>query len=327
MTESAYVRSIGALRSFRLAMSAFDQSASESLEAVNREINDTYSWLADRCDHWRGQAEWWQDQVRSAEDSLSYCRNSGDGETEPDCGYEERELEEAQGRLRQVNENLATAEREMRHLQDVVREYDVYCRRFKNALTEDLPAAQTQLVSIINALDRYVFTPVPLSSAAGQIDDTPLIEPLRKNWKHIKRHASRPKSANPAVEHSWFSSEGVLKRLTAHVISEKSATIGEWARDAKPGDSLVLEYHASDNTQIGTGVYGGGAPIPLYHARVVLQRDTDDWHVDTAYPVHDAFGVWGETRRQLVNAVPSDVSNHSDERLPIDNRGKPRRPR
>lgn len=327
MSESIYVQSIGALRSFRLALFSFDQSARESLDAVSREISKAFSWLADRCDYWRGQVRLCQDKVREAESALSYCRNSGDGDTEPDCSHEERKLEEARARLRHIEGELATAERETQHLRDAVTQYDAFSHRLRHALEEEVPAAQARLVGLVGALDRYVFTPVPHAGVDGRVDDADVGIRLRRNWKHIKKHVGRPKRINPQVDRSWFKDEETLKRVTAHVISEKSATIREWAKDAKSGDTLVLEYHAPDKTQIGAGCYAGGSPMPLCDARVVVGRDAGDWHVDTVYPVHDLFGVWGEATRQLVNAAPNIVADQPGERLPLDQRGKPRDPR
>jgi hypothetical protein len=105
------LKNIQAIIDLKTAINKFSEGIQNALKAANTEINHTFEWLQERISYWQHEIERAQQELSRAQVDLRRCENSGyyddDGYYHrPNCGCEERAVEQARAYLQQCNEAL-----------------------------------------------------------------------------------------------------------------------------------------------------------------------------------------------------------------------------
>lgn len=176
MNRSARVESIDAVEAMRVAMTRFQEDASDALAALDHQINRFLDWLE------HDQLQYWQHQVRRASERMAEARANLErkqvmtvgGETPP-CYDEKQALARAKQRYRFAEEKIALVKRLRRDVEQEVDEVKGRLGSLGDALTTDVPNAAAMLERAVKSLHAYAEMgrdPVAPSTTASSNDDT-----------------------------------------------------------------------------------------------------------------------------------------------------------
>jgi chromosome segregation ATPase len=182
MNEAANVRSLDAIREFRLAVVKFKEQASHALSAVNVEIARTLDWLShDQLKYWKEEVRRREDRVNEAKMDLHRCQLSKNaaGET-PACTDQKVALTKAKKRLAEAEEKIETIRKWCQIIEHEISEYRGPSQQLAGALDAKFPQAINLLDRKLTVLEQYVNTAPPEAAPIVESAAQPLYEQTKK---------------------------------------------------------------------------------------------------------------------------------------------------
>src|SRR5947209_15910259 len=124
MSQGANVRSVDAIRDFKIALINFAEDAKNGLGATEMEIRQVRNWLT------RDQLSYWQSQVKRGQERVSMARtelhrrqlSQSNSDAISDTDQKEA-LRDAQRKLREAEEKVERIKRWVPVLENAVRDY------------------------------------------------------------------------------------------------------------------------------------------------------------------------------------------------------------
>ena len=160
MSHSANVRSLEAIREFKVRAGLFGEEVSQTLAALQQELNRVLDWVEnDRPRFWRQQVQKSYDRVGEARVRLAACRRRKVGDHRPSCIEEQQDLERAKRQLRMAQEKVEIVRRWSEKLRHELEEYKGSTAPLVRCVTGDIPRSAALLDRILDSLDSYVSVP------------------------------------------------------------------------------------------------------------------------------------------------------------------------
>ena len=157
MSRSANVRSVQALKDFKVVMANYAEEARNSLGGVDMELRRMRDWLE------RDQLGYWQSQVKKRSEDLMqakadlYRRQLSQQGSEAVSDADQKEaLREAQKRLRVAEEKVALVKRLIPQLQHAIDEYHSHSQPLGDHLSGGFEKSMATLEKMIQSLESYL---------------------------------------------------------------------------------------------------------------------------------------------------------------------------
>ncbi len=194
MNEAANVRSLDAIRDFRLAVCTFRDQASHALAAVDIEIARTLDWLGhDQLNFWKEEVRRREDRVNEAKMDLHRCQLSKNaaGET-PACTDQKVMLAKAKKRLAEAEEKIETIRKWVLIIEHEISEYRGPSQQLATMIDAKFPQAINMLDRKMRALEAYVAAAPP--ETAPIVGVSASAEPPENQGKEVpqKKTTSSP---------------------------------------------------------------------------------------------------------------------------------------
>jgi hypothetical protein len=180
MNQSANVRSIDAIKDFRVALSTFKEGAAQSLAAVAVEIQRTLDWLGhDQLKYWQNQVRVREDRVNEAKVDLNRCLISTTATGDrPACSDQRLALAKAKARLAEAEEKIEKVRHWCQVIEQDISDYHGPAQQLASMLDHDLPKAMSLIERMINSLEEYVgVAPTLAESSAVATSTAPQADP------------------------------------------------------------------------------------------------------------------------------------------------------
>ncbi len=176
MRSGAHVKSVAALENFRAALGLFGDEVSQTLAALQAEIQAFVDWLEhDQLKFWRAEIRSREERVAEAKADLHRCLSATiDPQRTPSCHVEKKALDLAKKRLQEAEDKLKLVRRWIPLVRQAVMEYRMKTEPLRGAAASDVPAAAARLRSSIERLEEYLRIAPP--SAAGSLTPDRLSE-------------------------------------------------------------------------------------------------------------------------------------------------------
>lgn len=156
MSEFANVRSLDAIRQFRVALQKFVEDAQKALAGIQMEIHRGQDWLEhDRPAYWQAQVRLAFQQVAETRTAYESCRMRTVAGHRPACLEERNAYREAQAYLRYAQEKVEAVRLcalKVRHEAD---EYRGRIGQLERCLEGEIPQTLELLSQIIASLEAY----------------------------------------------------------------------------------------------------------------------------------------------------------------------------
>lgn len=172
MSNSAYIRNVSSLEELRVAIARFCEDSENQLQAVDSKIQSRIGQLKSLESQFQREIESAQDDLRSANRSLSSCEantyEDEDGDTvHPDCDFEKEEVRTCKRRLEHAEHNYNTFKREIRNLEGCIAAYQNPKIKYKTVIRFQREAATGSLKQLINGAEDYLAVSSPVASDAS----------------------------------------------------------------------------------------------------------------------------------------------------------------
>jgi hypothetical protein len=165
MSTQADVRSIDALKQFRVALALFSEDGLAALGAVDMEVKRTIQWLQhDRREYWSQQIKRRRDLVAQAQAEVFRRKLAKTDDYSPAMSEQKELLRRAQASLEDAERRATLVKKWEPALQQAALEYKASTRRIKNMASGDVPRAMILLDKLIDALEAYLSVAVPSAS-------------------------------------------------------------------------------------------------------------------------------------------------------------------
>jgi hypothetical protein len=158
MAEFARVDSIDVIRTFRVALIKFQESANVALADAESEMTRTLMWLeGEQQTHWTHQLRMRTEAVAAAKDKVRQKKlfKDSSGKT-PSAADEEKALHQALRKQAEAQEKLDATRKWARRLQREVHNFKGGIQRLATAVVVDVPNAVARLEKISGRLEQYV---------------------------------------------------------------------------------------------------------------------------------------------------------------------------
>jgi len=169
MKQAANVKSIDAIREFRLELKRYLEAMNGILESLRMESTKAMSWIEqDRVRYWPRAAKSASDEMVEAKNALLRCKMAAMEGQSKSCIDEKKEVERATTRLRHCERQVKVT-RQWRHkMRHATEEFDGKAARLAHYVEADLPKAIAALERMIAALEKYSEKQAPRSSGPAQ---------------------------------------------------------------------------------------------------------------------------------------------------------------
>ena len=172
MSTQADVRSIDALKDFRVALALFSEDALSALGAVDSEVKRTVQWLQhDRHEHWQHEIKRRREAVSSAQAEVFRRRLAKTADNNPAMSEQKEMLRRAEASLRDAEARAALVKKWGPELQRAALDYRASTRRIKNMASGDVFRAMALLDRLIDTLESYLAISLP----TGSLPSPPLV--------------------------------------------------------------------------------------------------------------------------------------------------------
>ncbi len=190
MSNIAYIRDIASLEQLRIAIARFCEESENQLNAIDSKLQTRIGNLKSLESQFQRIIEHANDELRYANNSLSYCESNTyeDDEgnaTYPDCDYERDNVYDCKKRLDVAEQNYSAFRREIRNLEISIAEYQNPKIKYKTLIQFEKEAATNSLKQLINGAEDYLSVSSPLENgfsnglgfaeAIAKIDPTMII--------------------------------------------------------------------------------------------------------------------------------------------------------
>ena len=162
MPRTANVRSLEAIREFKVALAVFEEEATAALETMQTEIYRAIDWLEnDRPSFWQQQVRHGFDDVAEARTALETCRMRIVAGRKPSCIEEKQALRAAKHRLENAQEKIDVVRHWCINVRHETDEFKGRIGQLQRYLETDVPRLLATLQRMINALEGYVSIQTP----------------------------------------------------------------------------------------------------------------------------------------------------------------------
>src|SRR4051794_13174243 len=167
MSMGANVRSVDAIKDFKVTLINFAEEARIALSSADMEIRQIRNWLT------RDQLSYWQSQVKRCQERVSMARtelhrrqlSQANSDAVSDTDQKEA-LRDAQRKLREAEEKVERIKRWVPVLEHAISEYHSQSQPLGDRLAGSFVASLNVLDRMINALDSYLSMAPPTTPAA-----------------------------------------------------------------------------------------------------------------------------------------------------------------
>jgi hypothetical protein len=157
MSSQADVRSIDALKDFRVALALYEEDTLAALGAVEAEVRRTSQWLLqDRPLYWQEQIKRRREQVTAAKSEVFRRQLQKKPDYSPSMSEPMEILRRAEASLQDAEKRLSMVRKWQPLFQQAVLEYHGSIQRIKELAAVDVPRAVNLLSRLIDALEAYL---------------------------------------------------------------------------------------------------------------------------------------------------------------------------
>lgn len=157
MSNQADVRSIQALKDFRVALALFAEDVLAALGGVGMEARRSLQWVQhDRRDYWQEQVKRRREQVAQAQSEVFRRKLAKTADNTPAMSEQKELLRKAEAALKDAEYRVTLVKKWEPALQQAVLEYQATTRRISNLAGGDVPRAMAVLERMIIALEAYL---------------------------------------------------------------------------------------------------------------------------------------------------------------------------
>jgi hypothetical protein len=172
MSQGANVRSVDAIRDFKLALINFAEEAQNALGSVEMEIRQIRNWLL------RDQLTFWQSQIKRSQERVSmaradlFRRKISQSNSDAISDTEQKEaVREAERRLREAEEKVITIKKWIPILEHALSEYRSQSQPLGDRLSGRFAATLNLLERMLDTLDAYLAMAPPTAPAPPRLRD------------------------------------------------------------------------------------------------------------------------------------------------------------
>ncbi len=156
MSQSANVRSIQAIRDFKVALATFSEDGRNALSSTEMEVRRVRNWLTrDQVSYWQGQIKLRNEQVSIARADLHRRRLSQQGSDAVSDTDQKEALKLAQRRLHEAEEKLKVVKKWIPILEHAISEYHASSQPLGDRLSGSIANSLTLLERMATTLDNY----------------------------------------------------------------------------------------------------------------------------------------------------------------------------
>ncbi len=167
MSNQADVKSIDAIRDFRVAMALFAEDALGALGTVGTEAKRTIQWVQhDRRAYWTEQLKRRQEAVALAKAEVFRRKLAKTADSSPAMTEQKENLRVAEARLQDAERRIVLVKKWETALQQAVFEYHGTTRRISSLVGGDVPRAIALLERMLTALESYLSASTPAGGPA-----------------------------------------------------------------------------------------------------------------------------------------------------------------
>jgi hypothetical protein len=157
MSQSANVRSIEAIKDFRIALTNFAEDAHNALSSVEMEIRRTRDWLQrDQLVYWQSQLKRRNEHVAMARTELHRRRLSQNNSDAISDTEQKENLKAAQRRVDEAEQKLQLVKKWVPILDHAISEYHSTSQPLGDRLTGSLVNSLTLLDRLVATLESYL---------------------------------------------------------------------------------------------------------------------------------------------------------------------------
>ncbi len=168
MSSQVDVRSVEAIKDFRVALALYAEEALGALGAVHMEARRTVHWVQhDRRNYWIDQVKRRRERVASARSEVARRRLMKTADSTPAISEQKEILRQAEASLREAESKIVLLRKWEPILQQAVLEYRAGTRRIADLAGGGVPRALHLLTRLVDALEGYLREDPP--SLAGTI--------------------------------------------------------------------------------------------------------------------------------------------------------------
>jgi hypothetical protein len=183
MSNQADVRSVDAIKDFRVALALFAEDALGALGTVNMEAKRTIQWVQhDRRAYWAEQIKRRQEQVALAKAEVFRRKLAKTDDYTPAMSEQKEKLRIAEARLEDAERRAVLVKKWETALQQAVFEYQGASRRMSSLVGGDVPRAIAVLERMIGTLEAYLDVSAPTSgpseTSASATPVGTIVEPI-----------------------------------------------------------------------------------------------------------------------------------------------------
>jgi capsule polysaccharide export protein KpsE/RkpR len=174
MSQGANVRSVDALKDFKIALINFAEEARVALGSTDMEIRHVRNWLTrDQLSYWQSQVKRGQERVSMAKAEL-FRRQLSQSNSDAVSDTDQKEaLRDAQRRLREAEEKVEKIKRWVPVFEHATSEYNSQSQPLGDHLSGSFAATINVLNRMIAALDSYLSEAAPSTPVSAPIHSTP----------------------------------------------------------------------------------------------------------------------------------------------------------
>lgn len=155
MSAKTNLRPLNVIEDLATALIRFDADTHAVLESVDREIQQTFAWLAEREQAWKTECDHRKVAVLQARLSLESCLASGTSTHRSACNREQRALAEAEAQLRQTEYELELVRHRRHDIALLTAAYQHDARQLALMLTSDRPRASAMIQRVVTVMYTY----------------------------------------------------------------------------------------------------------------------------------------------------------------------------
>ncbi len=172
MSNTAYIRDIASLEQLRIAIARFCEESENQLQTIDSKMQSRIGNLKSLESQFQRMIETAQDDLRSANSSLSSCESNNDEEgdgntTYPECDSELELVIDCRKRLELAEHNYNSFKREFRNLEKSIAEYQNPKVKYRTLIQFEKEAATSSLKQLINGAEDYLSVSSPLNNGFG----------------------------------------------------------------------------------------------------------------------------------------------------------------
>jgi len=227
MSQGANVRSVDAIKDFKIALINYAEEAKVALGSTEMEIRQVRNWLQrDQLSYWQSQVKRGQERVSMAKAEL-FRRQLSQANSDAISDTDQKEaLRDAQRRLREAEEKVEKIKRWGPVLEHAISEYNSQSQPLGDRLSGGFAATLNVLHRVDVALDSYLAMAPPSAPVA----------PSSTAKTESRGEATSTASSSAAAGEAGDSS--------AETAAETPTGGGEKDQAAPAGDESLADVHA-----------------------------------------------------------------------------------